>query len=63
MELQDITKKETMGGARQGSGNKRRNIKDCKYWNPRGKKTHYCSINENEPFKQCYGVCKQFCKK
>jgi hypothetical protein len=42
---------------------KRKNIQDCKFWKPRGKKTHYCSINENEPLKQCYGVCKQFCSR
>lgn len=42
---------------------KRRNIQDCKYWNPRGKKTHYCSIDEDYPLKQCYGVCKQFCSR
>lgn len=42
---------------------KRRNIQDCKFWKPRGKKTHYCSIDENDPLKQCYGVCKQFCSR
>jgi hypothetical protein len=42
---------------------KRRNIEDCKFWKPRGKKTHYCSIDKNEKFKQCYGVCKQFCSR
>lgn len=40
---------------------KRRSIKDCKFWRPRGKKTHYCTIDENNPLKQCYGVCDQFC--
>ena len=40
---------------------KRRNIQDCKFWKPRGEKTHYCSIDENDQLKQCYGVCKQFC--
>jgi hypothetical protein len=39
---------------------KRRKIQDCKFWKPRGKKTHYCSIDENDPLKQCYGVCKLF---
>jgi len=40
---------------------KRRSIQNCKFWKPRGKKTHYCSIDENNPLKQCYGVCKLFC--
>lgn len=39
---------------------KRRNIKDCKYWKPRGKTTHYCTIENNDPLKRCYGVCKDF---
>lgn len=39
---------------------KRRNIQDCKFWKPRGRKTHYCSIDNTDPLKQCYGVCKLF---
>jgi hypothetical protein len=39
---------------------KRRNIQDCKFWKPRGRKTHYCTVEPNEPSKQCYGVCKLF---
>lgn len=39
----------------------RRNIQDCKFWRPRGKKTHYCTIDSDNPFKQCHGVCKEFC--
>lgn len=40
---------------------KRRSLKDCKYFKPRGKRTHYCTINDKDKFKQCYGVCKDFC--
>ncbi len=40
---------------------KRRNLQDCKFWKPRGKKTHYCTIDESDPLKRCYKVCKSFC--
>lgn len=39
---------------------KRRKIQDCRFWSPRGKKTHYCSVDKNLPGTQCYGVCKLF---
>ena len=39
---------------------KRRNKLDCQYWKPRGKTTHYCTIDENDPLKRCYGVCKKY---
>ena len=39
---------------------KRRNIKDCKYWKQRGKVTHYCTIDDNDPLKRCYGICNKF---
>lgn len=42
---------------------KRRNIKDCKFWKPRGKQTNYCAIDEKEPLKRCFGVCKEFCNR
>ena len=40
---------------------RRRKLTDCKYWKPSGKKTHYCTVDENNQLKQCYGVCKLFC--
>ena len=39
---------------------KRRNKLNCQYWKPRGKTTHYCTIDENDPLKRCYGVCKNY---
>lgn len=39
---------------------KRRKIQDCKFWKPRGKTTHYCTIDKNDPIKRCFGVCKMF---
>ena len=42
------------------SRKKRRNKLDCQYWKPRGKTTHYCTIDENDPLKRCYGVCKKY---
>ena len=63
----DNLKKETANGTDTAiyeiSVKKRRNIQDCKFWKPRGKKTHYCSIDNNDQLKQCYVVCKQFCSR
>ena len=42
------------------SSKKRRNRDECKFWKPRGKKTSYCTIDCNDPLKQCYGVCPKF---
>ena len=39
---------------------KKRNKLDCKFWKPRGKTTHYCTINTKDPIKRCFGVCKDF---
>ena len=39
---------------------KRRNKLNCQYWKPRGKTTHYCTIDEKDPLKRCYGVCKNY---
>ena len=67
MSTNDELKNETANGTKpvlcEVSVKKRRNIQDCKFWKPRGKKTHYCSIDENDTLKQCYGVCKLFCSR
>lgn len=39
---------------------KKRNKFDCKYWKPRGKRTHYCTKDPCDKLRQCYGVCKDF---
>lgn len=39
---------------------KRRKIQECVFWKPRGKKTHYCTLDVADPIKRCYGVCKHF---
>ena len=41
----------------------KRNKLDCKFWKPRGKTTHYCTIDSKDPIKRCYGVCKDFIDK
>jgi hypothetical protein len=65
MSTNDELKNETANGTKpvlcEVAVKKRRKIQDCKFWKPRGKKTHYCSIDENDSLKQCYGVCKLFC--
>ncbi len=38
----------------------KRNIKSCIFFKPRGKSTHYCTIDEKEPLKRCYRVCKDY---
>ena len=38
----------------------KRKLTDCIYYKPRGKKTHYCTIDIKDPLKRCYGVCKMY---
>lgn len=38
----------------------KRNKLDCKFYKPRGKTTHYCTIDHKDPIKRCFGVCIDF---
>lgn len=55
-----ITSLYTETGSDNSSFKKKRKRDDCAFWKPRGKKTSYCTIDCNDPLKQCYGVCQKF---